>query len=99
MEFRRVLFRSDPAWTAAESPAPDSVVTPAMADGGTPAWLRELGVAAGMLAVVLAVAEGVARRRKRRRLSRASEVPPGDGAAVFDEGPPDGREPDRKSVV
>jgi GT2 family glycosyltransferase len=88
-----VLAFEDTAWTAAESPAPDSVVTPAMADGGTPAWLRELGVAAGMLAVVLAVAEGVARRRKRRRLSRASEVPPGDGAAVFDDGPPDGREP------
>ena len=88
-----VLAFEDTAWTAAESPAPDSVVTPAMAGGGTPAWLRELGVAAGMLAVVLAVAEGVARRRKRRRLSRASEVPPGDGAAVFDDGPPDGREP------
>jgi GT2 family glycosyltransferase len=88
-----VLAFEDTAWTPAASPAVDSVVTPAEASRGTPAWLRELGVGAGMLAVGLAVAEGVARRRKRRRLSRAGEVPPGDGAAVFDDSPSDGREP------
>ncbi|MGP8224485.1 MAG: hypothetical protein ACLQQM_15950, partial [Acidimicrobiales bacterium] len=58
-----VLAFEDTAWTTAASPAVNSVVTPAEASRGTPAWLRELGVGAGLLAVGLAVAEGIARRR------------------------------------
>ncbi|MGD0874239.1 MAG: glycosyltransferase family 2 protein [Acidimicrobiales bacterium] len=87
-----VLAFEDTAWSAADSPAPGAVVTRAMAGHTTPALIRELGLAAGLLAVSLAVAEGVARRRKRRPLSPESEAPPGD-AAILDLGPSDGGAP------
>jgi hypothetical protein len=87
-----VLAFEDTAWSAADSPAPGAVVTRAMAGHTTLALIRELGLAAGLLAVSLAVAEGVARRRKRRPLSPESEAPPGD-AAILDLGPSDGGAP------
>jgi hypothetical protein len=42
----------------------------AVGSGGAPApaWPRELGLSAGLLVVLLAVAEGIVRRRRRRRL-------------------------------
>ena len=88
-----VLAFEDTAWTPAASPACQLGRDACRGQSRDSGVAGELGVGAGMLAVGLAVAEGVARRRKRRRLSRAGEVPPGDGAAVFDDSPSDGREP------
>ena len=84
-----VLAFEDAAWTVADSPPAGSVVALVRTAGGTPAWLRELGLAAGMLAVALALLEGAARRRKRRRLTVPSAAPPGAGATVADDGPSD----------
>ena len=74
-----VIAFQDAAWTAADSPAANSVVGLVTVGHETPAWLREIGVGTGLLVVVLAIAEGVARRRRRRRLGRAVTAPPGDG--------------------
>ncbi len=59
--FANVAWHSSPA---AGGPAGSS------GSGGAPApaWPRELGLAAGLLVVLLAVAEGIVRRRRRRRL-------------------------------
>ncbi len=71
------------AWPAPNSPAGDSVA----ALGGartTPSQLRSLGLAAGLLAVVLAIGEGFLRRRRRRRSGHfdltESEGPPATSA-------------------
>jgi GT2 family glycosyltransferase len=68
----------------------------------TPSWLRELGVAGGLLVVVLAIAEGVFRRRRRGRPPRpdASVVggdpcPPSEASSPADSslGADEGSEP------
>jgi GT2 family glycosyltransferase len=64
------------AWPAAGSTAANPVVALGPADRGTPAWLRELGVAAGLTAVALGIAEGFVRRRRRYRGKPGIE--PGD---------------------
>jgi len=79
-----VLAFENTAWPAAGSTLSNSVVPgPAAHAGnvGTPAWLRELGLAVGLLAVVLAITEGVVRRRRRHRTARGKRHPnAGDGA-------------------
>ena len=87
-----VIAFEDAAWTVADSPSASSVVPLVATGGGTPSWLRELGVAAGLLAVALGIAEGVARRRKRRRLARPA-APSGGGLAGADDGSSEGGEP------
>jgi len=87
-----VIAFEDAAWTVADSPSASSVVPLVATGGGTPSWLRELGVAAGLLAVALGIAEGVARRRKRRRLARPA-TPSGGGLAGADDGSSEGGEP------
>ncbi len=59
--FANVAWHSSPA---AGGPAGAS------GSGGAaaPAWPRELGLSVGLLVVLLAVAEGIVRRRRRRRL-------------------------------
>ena len=88
-----VVAFEDTAWPVAGSPTDNSVVAPAGANLGTPAWLRELGVAAGMLVVALAVAEGVLRRRRRRRLAEMDAAAGRDGVVATGARPHDAREP------
>ena len=88
-----VVAFEDAAWTVADSPPAGSVVALVRTAGGTPAWLRELGLGVGMLAVALALLDGVARRRKRRRLTLPSKAPPGAGATVADDAASDGGGP------
>ena len=82
-----VIAFQDAAWTAADSPVANAVVALVTADHGTPAWLREVGVGTGMFVVVLAIAEGVARRRRRRRPGRPGAAPPGDGEPASEPAP------------
>ncbi|MGD0943705.1 MAG: glycosyltransferase family 2 protein [Acidimicrobiales bacterium] len=83
-----VIAFDNVAWSPAGSPAA-SPVDASRAGQGTPAWLRELGVAAGLLAVVLALGEGVIRRKRRRRLG-ASDA--GDAVTASRPWPEDGAE-------
>jgi hypothetical protein len=87
-----VIAFANVAWPLAGSPGDNSVVALGSVSGGTPPWLRELGVAAGLVAVALAIGEGFVRRRRRRRLG-LSDSPPGDAVTVLDPWPTDGPEP------
>jgi len=87
-----VVTFENAAWTVADSSSATSVVPIVRTGGGTPSWLRELGVGGGLLVVVLGVAEGVVRRRRRRRLTRTTGARPGE-APPADEGPSGGGEP------
>jgi hypothetical protein len=87
-----VVAFENAAWTVADSSSATSVVPIVRTGGGTPSWLRELGVGGGLLVVVLGVAEGVVRRRRRRRLTRTTGARPGE-APPADEGPSGGGEP------
>ena len=73
-----VIAFANVAWPLAGTPANNSVAALAPSRGATPAWLRELGVATGLLAVVLGVCEGFVRRRRRRRFAAFPTPPPGD---------------------
>ncbi len=88
-----VIAFEDAAWTVADSPSASSVVPLVAKGGGTPSWLRELGLAGGLLAVALSISEGVARRRKHRRRARAASAPPGGGSTRPDDAAPEGGEP------
>jgi len=88
-----VIAFENAAWTGADSLSAGAVVPLVATGGGTPSWLRELGVAAGLLAVALGIAEGVARRRRRRRFARPAAAPPGGGSARRDDGSSGGGAP------
>jgi GT2 family glycosyltransferase len=87
-----VLAFENMAWPAGGSSPTNSVVQSLTANRGTPSSVRELGVAAGLLAVGLAVGEGIFRRRKRRRQRAASLDPPGGGPGSLTESFPDGQD-------
>jgi len=71
-----VLAFENSAWPVAGSPVDDSVVGLGTSAGRTPPWLRQLGVAGGLLAIALAVVEGFVRRRRRRNRALADSQPP-----------------------
>jgi hypothetical protein len=75
-----VIAFENVAWPLAGSPTSDSVVTLGPSAGGTSADLREIALAAGLLAVALAICEGILRRRRNRH-RRAFGAPSGDDAA------------------
>ncbi|MGA2528625.1 MAG: glycosyltransferase [Acidimicrobiales bacterium] len=91
-----VIAFENVAWPLAGSPRSDSGVDLGPIKGGTPAGARELALAAGLLAVVIAIAEGGLRRRRRRRL-RVRPAPI-FGTGERDLGPegPDGPSSDQK---
>jgi hypothetical protein len=70
-----VLAFENTAWPAAGSPPDNSVLVPGTITGKTSSGLRELGVAAGLLAISLAVAEGLVRRRRRRHVAGSGTAP------------------------
>ncbi|MGD1011018.1 MAG: glycosyltransferase [Acidimicrobiales bacterium] len=67
------------AWPSPGSTAAHPVVALGRAHSGIPAWLRDLGVAAGLVTVALGLGEGFARRRRRHR--PAPDAPPSGEAA------------------
>jgi len=75
-----VMAFENTAWPVPGSPGQNPILAGAGASGQTPGWLRSLGLAGGLLVVVLGLAEGVLRRRRRRYgAGRGGKRPP-DGA-------------------
>jgi hypothetical protein len=88
-----VIAFANVAWPAPGSSSTSSVAVLGAGGGGTSPLWRELGLAAGLLAVALGIIEGFFRRRRRRRRLRGLGYPPFD-EAIADRVPDPGSEPD-----